>query len=495
VTFHYDNAGRLQQESAVGTGHATMTRIFIYDRRGNRVQMQEFDHLNRHSLTTYEYDLNNRLLRETRTGFNPRTTVYTYDNNGNQLTSTTGGSVERRYYDAFNQMRHYYRPGISGYYTNRADGLRNFRRVNGFSIGYSILGGQVVMEWAEYGARLFNLFYFSLPTNHLIMSHHHGWYLFNGRGDVVQRTNNLGQVIQTYRYDAFGNLVVPDDINDGPTFPGANNNPFRFTGQYYDWERGEYHLRARSYNPRLGRFTSQDPHWGIHNMIFGDSPTLWNDRYVPSIHAIMQASNLFVYVMNNPLVWVDPSGLSATTNLQDKCKHVMEGGKSKGGSAGVSAGGSGARRITIPRIPRPNVRVVFRARLVSKPAATPGRLTGNTAGMTADERRVVNDLLERGSNVEIIPRSPTEPRFDFRVDGVATELKTLHNLNINTGITKIQRGFAQNNPSVVIIDARGTGLIDIQAQEIINRAAGSFSGGQLPGEVQIWIDNAIIIGR
>ena len=44
-------------------------------------------------------------------------------------------------------------------------------------------------------------------------------------------------------------------------------------------------------------------------MVFGDSPTLRNDRFVPSVHAIMQASNLFVFTMNNPVRFTDPTGL------------------------------------------------------------------------------------------------------------------------------------------------------------------------------------------
>ena len=44
-------------------------------------------------------------------------------------------------------------------------------------------------------------------------------------------------------------------------------------------------------------------------MIFGDSPTLRNNRYTPSIHAIMQSGNLYVYAINNPIAWIDPGGL------------------------------------------------------------------------------------------------------------------------------------------------------------------------------------------
>ena len=89
----------------------------------------------------------------------------------------------------------------------------------------------------------------------------------------------------------------------------SNTNPFRFAGEYWDHIAQTYYLRARNFDPRVGRFTSPDPHWGIHNMIFGDSPTLRNNRNMPSIHAIIQAGNLYVYTINNPVRWVDSSGL------------------------------------------------------------------------------------------------------------------------------------------------------------------------------------------
>ena len=40
---------------------------------------------------------------------------------------------------------------------------------------------------------------------------------------------------------------------------GVNSISFKFTGQYYDSEIDEYYLRARQYDPYIGRFTSRDP--------------------------------------------------------------------------------------------------------------------------------------------------------------------------------------------------------------------------------------------
>ena len=36
-----------------------------------------------------------------------------------------------------------------------------------------------------------------------------------------------------------------------------------------------------------------------------------NDRYVPSVHAILQSGNLYLFTMNNPIMFADPTGLFA----------------------------------------------------------------------------------------------------------------------------------------------------------------------------------------
>ena len=59
---------------------------------------------------------------------------------------------------------------------------------------------------------------------------------------------------------------------------------FRYCGEYYDREIEQIYLRARYYDPSLGRFTQQDP-------------------------AMADGNNWYVYCGNNPVINVDPSGL------------------------------------------------------------------------------------------------------------------------------------------------------------------------------------------
>ena len=42
------------------------------------------------------------------------------------------------------------------------------------------------------------------------------YYIFNARGDVVQRTDHAGTSLKRYDYDAFGNERDPEALNSNP---------------------------------------------------------------------------------------------------------------------------------------------------------------------------------------------------------------------------------------------------------------------------------------
>jgi RHS repeat-associated protein len=72
---------------------------------------------------------------------------------------------------------------------------------------------------------------------------------------------------------------------------GTSGNEWRFTGELQDSRvaRGMYYLRARYYDPALGRFIGRDPFWGLEG-----NP---------------QSQNRYPYVLNNPANLIDPTGL------------------------------------------------------------------------------------------------------------------------------------------------------------------------------------------
>lgn len=95
---------------------------------------------------------------------------------------------------------------------------------------------------------------------------------------MVQLAGVTGVILWLYDYDAFGNereIEGQDALLD--------TNPFRYCAEYFDKETGSIYLRARYYSPVLGRFRTEDP--------------------------IRDGLNWYIYAGDNPLFYVDPSGL------------------------------------------------------------------------------------------------------------------------------------------------------------------------------------------
>jgi len=104
------------------------------------------------------------------------------------------------------------------------------------------------------------------------------YHVNDGLGSVRQLADPMGQVVQGYSFSPFG---VPLGESGG--------EPYGFTGEQWDASTGLVYLRARYYQPATGRFLSKD---------------LWTeDQLWP------QALNPYVYVVNNPINLIDPSGL------------------------------------------------------------------------------------------------------------------------------------------------------------------------------------------
>ncbi len=179
--------------------------------------------------------------------------------------------------------------------------------------GYLLDGGNVVAELEEDALSASYLRGANLISRTTSATE---YYTFNAHGDVVGLVNVSGTQTKTYDYDAFGN--EKDRV-------GSDPNPFRYCGEYFDVESGCYYLRARYYDPSVGRFTQEDTHWNTSNMIYGDEPQqigeyedpLRTSRYVyaPQITAVMQAGCLYGYGLGNPIRHFDPSGEIAITTI------------------------------------------------------------------------------------------------------------------------------------------------------------------------------------
>jgi RHS repeat-associated protein len=108
-------------------------------------------------------------------------------------------------------------------------------------------------------------------------------YHFNAIGSTIAMTDPGQNIVNMYAYTPFGILA-----NESESIP----QPFKFVGQYgvMTEPNGLYYMRARYYDPEVGRFISEDP------IGFGGG------------------INLYLYAANNPLLLIDPLGLRETSN-------------------------------------------------------------------------------------------------------------------------------------------------------------------------------------
>jgi len=118
----------------------------------------------------------------------------------------------------------------------------------------------------------------------VISQHRNGetsYFHHDGIGNTVAVTNDDGDVTDTFDYDAFGNVTART---------GTTEVPFQFGGQkgyYTDFEVPYISVRRRNYEPKIARWLSHDP----IGILSSDS------------------TNLYQFVQNNPVNFIDPSGL------------------------------------------------------------------------------------------------------------------------------------------------------------------------------------------
>ena len=117
------------------------------------------------------------------------------------------------------------------------------------------------------------------------------FYLHDRLGSVRQIIEYDDQaddvdVVKYYAYEPFGEVIDS---------AGSFDNAFMFTGQYFDSKINEYYLRARQYNPHIGRFTSRDP-------VFGEF------KEPMTLHP-------YLYCLNDPVNRTDPEGRSSALVL------------------------------------------------------------------------------------------------------------------------------------------------------------------------------------
>ena len=113
------------------------------------------------------------------------------------------------------------------------------------------------------------------------------FYHFDENGNTLFMTNDAGQVTNQYAYTPYGAVLASET-------PVAN--PFMFAGQighYTEADNGLCLMRARWYDPVLGRFLSRDPNNASNSPL---------------------ETNPYSYARGNPFMFLDPTGSNARVN-------------------------------------------------------------------------------------------------------------------------------------------------------------------------------------
>ena len=273
MCYTYDSLNRVTKRQVISLGCDCVLseENYTYDAAGNITDAPN---------SCFEYDINNRLIT-----FNGNTVSYDMDGNmlsngyincefdsGNRLISAGGHTYTYNAEDV--RIRNLCADADTTYTYNTNCKLSQLltKTTNGITTKY-VYGLGLIGEEKEGCFKT---------------------YHFDYRGSTVGITDESGNIIDTLKYDTYGN--VTEHIGDSFVIFGYNGRDGVVTDR-----NGLLHMRARYYSPAIRRFVNADI---LHGEI-SDSTSL----------------NRYSYVNGNPVSFVDPFGLVADDKSSNNSKY------------------------------------------------------------------------------------------------------------------------------------------------------------------------------
>jgi RHS repeat-associated protein len=262
--YSYDPIYELTQAVVNGS----VAEGYSYDAVGNRLSSA--------GPTSYNYNTSNELTSTS-------AATYAYDANGNTVSKTDSTGTTSYTWDFENRLTSVTLPGTGGTVNFKYDPFgRRIDKIaptSGTTI-YAYDGDDITEELGGGGNLVAHFTQGVTIDEPLALTGSGGTYFYHadGLGSITSMTDTSGNLAASSVYDSFGKLAAST---------GTITNPFQYTGREFDSESGLYSYRARYYDPKAGRFISEDP------VGFG------------------AGDNFYRYVENNPTILIDPSGLDA----------------------------------------------------------------------------------------------------------------------------------------------------------------------------------------
>lgn len=181
---------------------------------------------------------------------------------------------------------------IARYYYD-AQNRRVEKLINNITTTYLYQNNQVVQE-RENGITTNTYYYGEYIDDPIAYSFDEQiyYYVKDNNYSVVSIINKNAKVVESYSYTPFGKISIKDQKGQ-VLLQSKINNTITYTGRRLDKESNLYYYRNRMYDPELGRFLSKDPKGYVDGM------------------------NLYAYVKNNPVRYLDPMGTTVRENFTD----------------------------------------------------------------------------------------------------------------------------------------------------------------------------------